>query len=207
MKAYWVIDILKDIRQFSEKNGMVELAEQLDDAIFVAASEIGKLAGCRNRSTLEQARLEALLERLQTTKSIEELQVWAHELRDYFGVTPCHLPHRQPQGRAGRRLHLQPRLGAPLHREGLPQHRPRGARRGPAVPPDGLEDARLVEPSCPGDDARGDGGRARQPGLVGADLGSAGRVRAVRGQPPGRRRRMGRLHRRATPRTSCSSRT
>lgn len=40
MKAYWVIDILKDIRQFSEKNGMVELAEQLDDAIFVAASEI-----------------------------------------------------------------------------------------------------------------------------------------------------------------------
>lgn len=41
MKAYWVIDILKDIRQFSEKNGMVELAEQLDDAIFVAAREIG----------------------------------------------------------------------------------------------------------------------------------------------------------------------
>jgi hypothetical protein len=46
MKAYWVIDILRDIRQFSEKNGMVELAEQLDDAIFVAASEIGaKLCG------------------------------------------------------------------------------------------------------------------------------------------------------------------
>lgn len=45
MKAYWVIDILKDIRQFSEKNGMVELAEHLDDAIFVAAREIGmKLA-------------------------------------------------------------------------------------------------------------------------------------------------------------------
>jgi hypothetical protein len=40
MKAYWVIDILKDIRQFSEKNGMLELAEQLDDAIFVAAAEI-----------------------------------------------------------------------------------------------------------------------------------------------------------------------
>lgn len=41
MKADWVIDILKDIRQFSEKNGMLELAEHLDDAIFVAASEIG----------------------------------------------------------------------------------------------------------------------------------------------------------------------
>jgi len=49
MKAYWVIDILKDIRQFSEKNGMVELAEQLDDAIFVAASEIGmKIAASGN---------------------------------------------------------------------------------------------------------------------------------------------------------------
>ncbi|HPG22516.1 MAG TPA: LuxR family transcriptional regulator [Amaricoccus sp.] len=31
--------------------------------------------------------LEALLERLQTTKSIEELQVWAHELRDHLGVS------------------------------------------------------------------------------------------------------------------------
>ena len=36
---------------------------------------------------MEQANLEALLERLQTTKSIEELQVWAHEVRDHFGVT------------------------------------------------------------------------------------------------------------------------
>ncbi|MBP7001202.1 hypothetical protein [Amaricoccus sp.] len=40
-KSDWVIDILRDIRQFSEKNGMPELAEQLDDAIFVAAREIG----------------------------------------------------------------------------------------------------------------------------------------------------------------------
>lgn len=30
--------------------------------------------------------LEALLERLQNTKSIDELQVWAHELRDHLGV-------------------------------------------------------------------------------------------------------------------------
>jgi hypothetical protein len=51
MKAYWVIDILKDIRQFSEKNGMVELAEQLDDAIFVAATEIG--AKLCNAGTVE----------------------------------------------------------------------------------------------------------------------------------------------------------
>lgn len=31
--------------------------------------------------------LETLLERLQSTKSIDELQVWAHELRDTLGVT------------------------------------------------------------------------------------------------------------------------
>lgn len=35
---------------------------------------------------MAQARLEELLEQLQTTKSIEELQVWAHELRDELGV-------------------------------------------------------------------------------------------------------------------------
>ncbi len=32
------------------------------------------------------ASLETTLERLQTTRSIEELQVWAHELRDALGV-------------------------------------------------------------------------------------------------------------------------
>lgn len=35
---------------------------------------------------MEQARLETLLEHLQTTKSIDELQVWAHELRDHYRV-------------------------------------------------------------------------------------------------------------------------
>ncbi len=33
------------------------------------------------------ANLETTLERLQTTRSIEDLQVWAHELRDGLGVT------------------------------------------------------------------------------------------------------------------------
>jgi DNA-binding CsgD family transcriptional regulator len=36
---------------------------------------------------LAEAGLEAVLERLQTTKSIEELHVWIHELRDALGVT------------------------------------------------------------------------------------------------------------------------
>ena len=56
MKAYWVIDILKDIRQFSEKNGMLGLAEQLDDAIFVAASEIGAKLSAGNDVGKGQAR-------------------------------------------------------------------------------------------------------------------------------------------------------
>jgi hypothetical protein len=56
MKAYWVIDILKDIRQFSEKNGMMELAEQLDDAIFVAAREIGARLDSEGTRDLGQGR-------------------------------------------------------------------------------------------------------------------------------------------------------
>lgn len=35
---------------------------------------------------MEKARLEALLERLQKTNSIDGLQVWVNELRDLFGV-------------------------------------------------------------------------------------------------------------------------
>jgi hypothetical protein len=40
MKNDWIIDILREIRSFSEKNGFLELAEHLDDVIFVAAREI-----------------------------------------------------------------------------------------------------------------------------------------------------------------------
>lgn len=56
MKADWVIDILKDIRQFSEKNGLLELAEQLDDAIFVAACEIGARLDGAGPANLGQGR-------------------------------------------------------------------------------------------------------------------------------------------------------
>ena len=197
MKAYWVIDILKDIRQFSEKNGMVELAEQLDDAIFVAATRDRRQAlRRRNGRGWKQARLEALLERLQTTKSIDELQVWAHELRDHFGVTHVVYHTATLKSRAGRRLHLQPRLGAALHRDGLPQHRPGGARGAAAVPPDGLEDPRLVEPAGAADDARGDGGtgsatragRCRSGGRRASSRSSASTIAH-------RRCELGRLHR------------
>jgi hypothetical protein len=36
----WILLILKEIRQFSEKDGMIDLAEQIDDTIFIAATEI-----------------------------------------------------------------------------------------------------------------------------------------------------------------------
>ncbi len=57
MKADWVIDILKDIRQFSEKNGMPELSEQLDDAIFIAAREIGAITACVGRASVGTGKL------------------------------------------------------------------------------------------------------------------------------------------------------
>lgn len=40
MAQDWMIDILTDIRQYAQKNAMLDLAEHLDDAIIVAASEI-----------------------------------------------------------------------------------------------------------------------------------------------------------------------
>lgn len=36
----WMIDVLKDMRQVALKNAMLNLAEQLDDAIVVAALEL-----------------------------------------------------------------------------------------------------------------------------------------------------------------------
>lgn len=36
----WIISILFDIRNFSERDGLTELAEQIDDTIFIAATEI-----------------------------------------------------------------------------------------------------------------------------------------------------------------------
>lgn len=40
MTNEWMIDVLTDLRNFAEKQAMLELAEHLDDAILVAAVEI-----------------------------------------------------------------------------------------------------------------------------------------------------------------------
>lgn len=44
------------------------------------------MSPAREQATVSRDKLEAILERLQTTKAIEELQVWAHELRDCLKV-------------------------------------------------------------------------------------------------------------------------
>ena len=40
MSQDWMIDVLQDLRIFSQKNGLERLAEQLDDTIHIAVEEI-----------------------------------------------------------------------------------------------------------------------------------------------------------------------
>ena len=44
MSQEWMIDVLKDLRIFAQANGLIGLAEQLDDTIIVAASELKHFA-------------------------------------------------------------------------------------------------------------------------------------------------------------------
>lgn len=45
MSQEWMIDVLQDLRNFAVKNDFVELAEQLDDTIHIAVTELtGKAA-------------------------------------------------------------------------------------------------------------------------------------------------------------------
>lgn len=43
----WMIDVLVDLRKFATKQAMLDLAEHLDDAILVAATELRSLEACR----------------------------------------------------------------------------------------------------------------------------------------------------------------
>ncbi|WP_204113542.1 hypothetical protein [Shimia biformata] len=40
MKYDWILDVLTDLRDFSQANGLAALADQLDDARLVAATEV-----------------------------------------------------------------------------------------------------------------------------------------------------------------------
>ncbi|MCF6272386.1 MAG: hypothetical protein L3J37_04225 [Rhodobacteraceae bacterium] len=45
MKKDWIIDVLADLRVCALNNKMTVLAEHLDDAILVAASELARMSG------------------------------------------------------------------------------------------------------------------------------------------------------------------
>ncbi len=45
MQYTWILDVLTDLRTFAQANGLLALAEQLDDASLVAATEISQTAG------------------------------------------------------------------------------------------------------------------------------------------------------------------
>lgn len=44
MSKEWIIDVLGDLRSFAQANAMPTLAEQLEEAIMVAAAEIVQVA-------------------------------------------------------------------------------------------------------------------------------------------------------------------
>lgn len=44
MSKEWIIDVLGDLRGFAQANAMPTLADQLEEAIMVAATEIAQLA-------------------------------------------------------------------------------------------------------------------------------------------------------------------
>lgn len=42
MAQDWIVDVLADLRSFATQNGLTALAEQLDDTILVAATELAQ---------------------------------------------------------------------------------------------------------------------------------------------------------------------
>lgn len=55
MPNAWIIDVLNDLRVFAEQNGLPGLADQLDDTVIVAASELAAQANSRRDGSLEYA--------------------------------------------------------------------------------------------------------------------------------------------------------
>ncbi len=47
MAHNWIFDVLADLKTYAKKNGLSALAEQLDDATLIAATEIASIEGGR----------------------------------------------------------------------------------------------------------------------------------------------------------------
>lgn len=44
MRQDWVFDVLADLRSFAVQNGMIKLADQLEDTMIIAAADIAATA-------------------------------------------------------------------------------------------------------------------------------------------------------------------
>ena len=53
MTHEWMIDVLADLRQYAIRNYYLELAEQIDDAIVVAAVELRRAPAKERHRTLQ----------------------------------------------------------------------------------------------------------------------------------------------------------
>ncbi|MCB1339757.1 MAG: hypothetical protein KDK24_01565 [Pseudooceanicola sp.] len=53
MQCDWILDVLADLKSFAKANGLVALAEQLDDTTLVAAAEIASRAGMARQANGE----------------------------------------------------------------------------------------------------------------------------------------------------------
>lgn len=54
MANEWILDVLADLKAFAQKNGLVALAEQLDDTTLIAASELASVqAGLAGKSCVD----------------------------------------------------------------------------------------------------------------------------------------------------------
>lgn len=53
MNYDWILDVLNDLKTFAAANGLKALAENLDDASLIAASEISRLSETAPRQGTE----------------------------------------------------------------------------------------------------------------------------------------------------------
>ncbi|NSX56846.1 hypothetical protein [Parasulfitobacter algicola] len=51
MKNKWILDVLFDLRAYAQENGLMALAEHLEEASFLASAEIATLEERAARST------------------------------------------------------------------------------------------------------------------------------------------------------------
>lgn len=59
MTDKWIIDVLSDLRTFAQQNDLPALAEHLDDAKVIAASEIALKPDASSKTVVSDATLTA----------------------------------------------------------------------------------------------------------------------------------------------------